>query len=174
MLWPALAREVEKLSTETVAATLAAALKHRRIRISPLPSSLSPHDSAIAFVYRRILRRDATPSEVAAWAAEMERGLNFGDFVDLVSASDEASTVADDGLDASVAAVGNLVSIVLARRPTAADVAAWTEQLRQGRSMASFIDEILDSPEAMLLAGSTMVAGIYRVPWSAGWAARNR
>ena len=113
-----------------------------------MPQADSPHDGMIIFVYRKILHRDPTLSETAAWVGEMERGLSFDGLVSLVSASDEAVGLEEAELDASLSAVANLFSIALDRKPTLEDVTGWIGQLKSGRSVASFIDEILDSPEA--------------------------
>ena len=99
-------------------------------------------------MYQHVLHRDATPDDLVAWSNEFESGLSFAEFVAIISGSDEASSAAESELDRAIATVGNMFCYALGRSPPCTDIAVWTEQLRHGRSLASFLDEILDSPEA--------------------------
>ena len=108
-----------------------------------------PHSGLIAFVYRHVLHRDPAPDDVSAWSAEIENGLSFDAFVDLVAGSDEASSAAEIAHDEALSTVGNLFYRALGRYPSDAAVADWQAQMKDGRSFASFVNEILDSPETL-------------------------
>ena len=109
----------------------------------------------IDFVYRQILRREATPVEVSDWAAEMEVGLTFDDFLALVKNSDEALAVTEaEALrlaDDPDFAIGDAIKFIyrhaVGRMPSEDDIRIWANHLDVGLPFQRFVLGLVASDE---------------------------